>query len=152
MQFHFTKSPAAPVCPANLTAFVTADLRFDIPAIRADAKARYAEKLDFINRYTGEPKRYWQWCQARQAVRGAWREARTQRHNIVFDRLPSPLPYTPKEAARMAELRGAVTGICPASSLGMADFKAASGEYKQISFAAEQRAYFAIIRDGRGEA
>jgi hypothetical protein len=152
MQFHFKPSPAAPVSPAHLTAFVTADLRFDIPAIRADAKARYALKLDFINRYTGSANRYWQIRQARQAIRLAWREAREQHHRIVTDRLPLPLPYTAEEAARRAQLRATIIGLCPASAPGMADFKAASGEYAQINFNARQRAYFAIIREARGEA
>lgn len=152
MQLHSTPSPAAPVFAGNLSAFVTADLRFDIPAIRADAKARYALKLDFINRYTGAPKRYWQRTQARQAVRSAWSEAKLQLHTIVTDRLPNPLPYTPQERARMAHLRGTVTGSVPASRIGIAEFKAASGEYKQIQWNAEQRAYFRIIAEARGEA
>ena len=38
MQLQVKTSTTAPVRPANLTAFVTADLRFDIPAIKADAK------------------------------------------------------------------------------------------------------------------
>lgn len=138
--------------PVHLSAFVTADLRFDIAAIRATAKARYGEKLDFINRYTGEPKRHWQLLQARRAVAGAWREAREQLHHIVTDRLPSPLPYTPEEVARLAELRSTVIGLCPASAHGMADFKSASGEYAQINWNARQRSYFAIIRQARAEA
>lgn len=152
MQLRFTPSPAAPVCPAHLSAFVTADLRFDIPAIRADAKARYALKLDFINGYTGDARRFWQLAQARQAVRGAWREAKLQLHNIVTDRLPNLLPYTPQERARMAELRATVIGLPPASAHGMAAFRAASGEYKTINWAAQQRAYFRIIAEARGEA
>lgn len=152
MQLHSTTGTAARPQTANLAAFVTADLRFDIAAIRADAKARYALKLDFINRYSGPAKRYWQIRQARQAVRLSWREAREQHHRIVTDRLPHRLPYTAEETARMAELRATVIGLCPASAPGMADFKAASGEYAQINWNARQRAYFAIIREARGEA
>lgn len=151
MQFHLKNSPAAPVFPAHLSAFVTADLRFDIPAIRADAKARYALKFDFINRYSGPARRYWQQAQARQAIRQSWREAKNQLHEIVAARLPSPLPFTPQEKARLAELRGTVIGIAPASPKAIADFRSASGEHKRINFAAEQRAYFAIIRQARGE-
>jgi hypothetical protein len=138
--------------PTHLSAFVTADLRFDIPAIKADAKARYAGKLEFINRYTGAPKRFWQWRIARRQIDLAWREARGQLHDIVFDRLPHRLPYTAEETARMAELRATVIGLCPVSAPGIADFKAASGEYAQINWNARQRAYFAIIREARGKA
>lgn len=152
MQLHFTPSPAAPGFPVHLSAFVTADLRFDIAAIRAGAKARYALKLDFINRYTGEARRYWQWVQARRAVAAAWSEARLQLHNLVTERLPRELPYTPQELARMAQLRGTVVGIAPASAQAMADFRAASGEYKAINWAAKQRAHFQIIAEARGEA
>lgn len=151
MQLHLKTTTTAPVAPAHLTAFVTADLRYDIPAIRADAKARYAAKLDFINRYTGAPKRHWQWRQARQAVRQAWREAKEQLHEIVFDRIPRQLPYMPEEAARMAALRAAM-GSSPITLRGNTEFRDASREYAQIGFNAQQRAYFAIIREARGEA
>jgi hypothetical protein len=150
MQLHSTPSPAAPVFPVHLSAFVTADLRFDIATIRADAKARYALKLDFINRYTGEPKRHWQRAQARRAIAGAWSEAKLQLHNLVLDRLPDPLPYTPQERARMAQLRATVVGAVPASRPGIAAFKAASGEYKTIQWTAKQRAYFRIFAEARG--
>ena len=144
MQFH-----SKPITtPVNLTAFVTADLRFDYPAIRADAKSRYASKLDFINRYTGSAKRHWQIAQARQAVRLAHREARSQLHNLILDRMPRDLPYTPQEAARMSELR-AIAGSSPITSRGNADFKSASGEYAQINWNAQQRAYRAILEAAR---
>ena len=148
MQLHFEKSATAPVKPAHLTAFVTADLRFDIPAIRADAKARYALKLDFINRYTGSARRYWQLRQARQAIRLSWREARSQLHGIVLERMPRDLPYTPEETARMSQLR-AIAGCAPVSRQGNADFKSASGEYAQINWNAQQRAYRNVIESAR---
>jgi len=151
MQFHLTTSPAAPVRPANLTAFVTADLRFDFRAIRADAKARYATKLDFINRYTGTPKRYWQRAQARQAIRLAWREARSQLHGIVLDRMPRELPYRPEELDQLVQLRNAMK-CCGVTARGNADFKSASGTLAQISWNAQQRAYREIIAAARGEA
>lgn len=152
MQLHSTPSPAAPGFPVHLSAFVTTDLRFDTAAIRADAKARYVRKLDFINCYTGAPKRYWQLRQARQALTQAWSEAKLQLHNIVADRLPDPLPFTPQERARMAQLRGTVIGMAPADPQGRDGFKAASGEYKAIQWAAKQRACFRIIAEARGEA
>jgi hypothetical protein len=130
----------------NLTAFVTADLRFDIPTIKADAKARYAGKLEFINRYTGTPKRFWQWRIARRQVDLAWREARGQLHDIVFDRLPGELPYTAEEVARMAQLRATISGAA-VTARGNADFKTASGEFRQINWNAQQRAYRAIMRN-----
>jgi hypothetical protein len=150
MQFHLKPNTAAPVSPAKLSAFVTADLRFDIPAIRADAKARYGLKLDFINRYTGAPQRHWQRLQARRAISAAWREARGQLHEIVLSQMPRQLPYTPAEAERMAELRAAM-GSAAITARGNVDFKSASGEYAQINWNAQQRAYFAIIRQARGE-
>lgn len=152
MQLHSRQRPAAPVFPVHLSAFVTADLRFDIAAIRADAKARYALKLHFINGYTGSAKTFWQLRQARQALTQAWSAAKLELHNLVTDRLPDPLPFTPQERARMAQLRGTVTSMVPADRPGMAAFKAASGEYKTIQWAAKQRAYFRIIAEARGEA
>ena len=151
MQLHFKPSTAAPVLPARLTAFVTADLRFDIQAIKADAKARYGAKLDFINRYTGTAKRYWQWRQARQAVRQAWREAKGQLHEAVFARLPRDLPYAPEELDQLAQLRNAMK-CCGVTARGNADFKSASRTLAQINFNAQQRAYRAIIAAARGEA
>jgi hypothetical protein len=152
MQLHLKTSPAAPVSPAHLTAFVTADLRFDIPAIKADAKARYGAKLDFINRYTGTAKRYWQWRQARQAIRQAWREAKDQLHTIVMGRLAfRETAYTAVEREQVAMLLARM-GRSPITASGNRDFKAASAEYAQINFTAQQRAYFAIIRQARGEA
>jgi hypothetical protein len=137
---------------SHLSAFVTADLRFDIAAIRADAKARYALKLDFINRYSGTARRWWQLRQARQALRQSWSEAKLQLHNAVLARMPRDLPFTPQERSRLADLRAMVTGMAPASPHGMAGFKAASGEYKTIQWTAQQRAYFQIIAEARGAA
>jgi hypothetical protein len=151
MQLHSIQRPAPPVFPAHLSAFVTADLRFDIAAIRADAKARYALKLDFINGYTGAAKRHWQWAQARRAVRAAWSEAKLQLHHAVLARMPRDLPYTRQERARMAQLRATVIGMAPDDRQGRDRFKAASGEYKTINWAAHRRAYFAIIAEARGE-
>jgi hypothetical protein len=151
MQLQLKTSTTAPVRPAKLTAFVNADLRFDISAIKADAKARYGSKLDFINRYTGSARRRWQRLQARRAVEGAWREAKSQLHNLVFDRMPRELPYTPAEAARMQQLRAAM-GCAPVSGLGNADFQTAAGECARINWNAQQRAYHAIIATARGEA
>lgn len=140
-----------PATPAHLTAFVTADLRYDIPAIRADAKARYSDRLNFINRYSGAPKRNWQWRCSREAVRQAWKEAKWQHHCIVFERAQQRIQYTREEAERMAELRGTM-GSAAITARGNVDFKSASGEFSQINWNAQQRAYFAIIRDARGEA
>lgn len=150
MQFHLKPTAAAPVTTDHLTAFVTADLRFDIAAIRADAKVRYGAKLDFINRYTGSAQRHWQWVQARRAVELAWREAKRQLHGIVFDRMPRQLPYTATERARMDTLR-AQMGSAAIDSHGNCDFKAASVEYAQISFNVQQRAYQQIVATARGE-
>lgn len=142
--------PASAAPSTNLTPFVTTDLRFDIAAISADAKARYGAKLEFISRYAGAPKRYWQWRQARQAVRQAWREAKGQMHTIVLDRARLAIEYLPAERERMADLR-ADMGCAPVTLAGNADFKAMAGEYSQISLNVQQRAYFAVIRQARGE-
>lgn len=140
---------STPTAPAHLSAFVTADLRFDIAAIKADAKARYARKFEFINGYTGRAKRHWQWSLARRAMLQAWKEAKWQLHCIVFDRVPHELPYTAEEAARVALLRNRINGAA-ITAQGNAEFKTAAGEYAQINSAAHRRAYFAIIRQAGG--
>lgn len=128
----------------NLSAFVTADLRFDFPAIRAAAKARYALKLDFINRYTGAPKRYWQIAQARRAIASVWSGARAQHHRIVWQRLPHELPYTRAETGRLTVLRARMASA-PITGPGNAAYKAAASEYGAICHAAQRRAYLAVL-------
>jgi hypothetical protein len=136
----------------HLTAFVTVNLRFDIAAIRAEAKARYAAKLGFINRYEGAPKRHWQWVQARRAVEGAWRDAHKQLADIVSDRMAwRELPYTPAEKARMDDLYGVMAGAS-ITVRGNIDFKKASGEFAQINWNAQQRLRAMIVAEARGEA
>lgn len=142
------QTTTAPADKANLAPFVRSDLSFDISAIKALAKARYALKLDFINSYTGEPRRFWQRLQARQAIRDAWREASSQRHKIVWARLPRELPYTADELARCDVLRARMASS-PISMQGNVAYNAAAGEYGAISLRAQRRAYDAILKAAR---
>ncbi|CAN7380946.1 hypothetical protein LJR220_003385 [Bradyrhizobium sp. LjRoot220] len=148
MLVHFKKSAAAPVFPTNLTAFVRSDLSFDIPAIKAAAKARYDLKLDFINRYTGAPKRYWQRSIARRVIRETWLEAGAQRHQIVWSQLPRELPFTATEATRREMLRARMA-CAPVTLRGNLDYRTAAAEYGAIGHAAQRRAYQAILDQTR---
>lgn len=149
MQLHLVSSTTAPARPDHhLTAFVFSDLRFDISAIKAVAKAHYALKLDFINAYGGEARRYWHWRQARRAFAETWKQARGQRHSIVWSRLPRELPFTRDEDNRREVLldRMRHAGI---TADGNARYREASGEYGQIVSSAQRRAYDAILREAR---
>lgn len=142
---HNQKVASSNLAPAtNLASYVTAGLRYDIPAIKAEAKIRYGAKLGFINRYSGTARRYWQWRQARRVLADVWKEARAQRHAIVWPRIPRELPFTNEELARRSELLARMTsaGI---TMQGNADYRAASGEYGQIGARAQRRAYDAIL-------
>jgi hypothetical protein len=150
VQFHLASSSEqrASAASFNLAPFVRADLTLDIPAIKSEAKARYARKLDFINRYTGPAKRYWQRAQARRAIADAWKGAREQRHRIVQSRMPIALPYTRSELSRQAVLLGRMASA-PVSVQGNATYRDAASEYRTISQAAQRRAYGAILANAR---
>lgn len=148
MQLRLVHSTAAPAGKSHIAPFVFSDLTFDIPAIKAAAKARYAGKLAFVDRFTGAPRRYWRWNISRRVIREMWAEAREQRHRIVWSRLPSPLPYYAHERARLALLSSRMA-TAPVTARGNADYKAAAGEYGQIVANAQRRAYRAIIEQAR---
>lgn len=144
MQLHLVSSTAAPAYRPHLTALVRADFTFDIPAIKAGARARYALKQEFINRYTGEPRRYWQRAISRRVLGQAWKEAREQRHRAIWSHLPRPLPYTTDELRRMVVLLDLMRAA-PISGQGNADYREAASEYGAISERAQKRAYAAIL-------
>lgn len=135
----------------HLTPFVMSDLRFDFAAIRAEAKARYALSLNFLDQYEGEPKRRWQWAMARLSVDKAWGLARVDFHQAVWDRLPRPIQYTAAERMRLQQLQLVMDG-CSVSAVGNEQFSTVATEFRTISWAAQQRAYRAVIANARGEA
>ena|SRR5947199_720789 len=144
MQLRLVQSASAPVGKGRLTPFVFSDLTFDIPAIKAAAKAQYLAKLDRIF------NRYWHFNIARRAFREAWCEAREQRHRIVWSRLPHELPYFAHERDRLELLKSRMA-FAPVTARGNADYKAAAGEYGQIVANAQRRAYDAILQAARGQ-
>jgi len=128
----------------NLTAFVRPDLSFDIPAIKADAKFRYGLRQSFINRYEGAPRRFWQRSIARRVLAEAWKQAREQRHQLVWAQMPYDLPFTPEETKRRDVLRARMASA-PISAQGNAVHDAAAAEFGAIGQAAQRRAYDAIL-------
>lgn len=151
MQFHLKPTAAAPVHQTNLSAFVTADMRFDHAAIRAAAKVAYATKLDFIDRYDGAPRRRWQVSCARQAIRIVRRKASTQLTAAVTARMAGrALPYSADETERLQALRSSMS-YAPVNAHGNADFKRASGEFAQINWDAQMRLRAMILAEARGE-
>lgn len=146
MQFQSTPVASRPAPDAHLAPFVRADLAFDIPAIRREAKARYAEKLGFISRYTGAARRYWQIAIARRLIRETWADAHQQRHHIVLARMPAALRYTGIARKQLTELTARMS-TAPVTAQGNADFKAAAGQVGRISNAAQRRAYLAVLAE-----
>jgi len=145
MQFHIANAAAQPrALTENLTPFVRADLSLDVAAIKAAAKERFALKQDFINRYTGEPRRYWQRNIARRILGLVRREATDQRHAFVWSQMPADLPFTPDEQRRRVLLQSRMR-CASITARGNAEFRQAAAEFRAIGHAAEHRAYVAIL-------
>ena len=149
MNVHAHTFVSAPVYPAHISTFVTADLRFDIAAIKAIAKVRYGfYQTRFATGFEGQSLLRKQAANARRAIGEVWDEARTEMHSIIMDRIPLDLPYTAAERARMAELYR-VMGDARIGTLGDREYQAASGEVTEISKAARTRAYLQVVVDAR---
>ena len=125
---------------------VRADLSIDLGAVRRAARARYRLRADFLNRYTGEARRYWRKALLHEAVRAVGREAREQRHNVIFP-VASKLVRrvtTKDEAARLGDLRARLNR-CAITSWGNAQHRDTVIEMQRIERAIFKRAYDAAI-------
>lgn len=125
---------------------VRADLSIDLGAVRREARRRYRLRADFLNRYHGNPRRYWRKALIHEAVQAVGRDARQQRHNVIFP-VASKLTRrvtTREEAARLAQLRQRMAG-CSITAWGNAEHRDTVAEEARITRAITKRAYDAAI-------
>lgn len=121
---------------------VRADLSIDLGAVRREARRRFRQRLGFLNCYTGEARRHWRKELLHEAVQAASREAREQRHNVIY-----PVANTlvrrvtlPAEALRLADLRARMSR-CPVTAWGNVEHRDIAAEEARIVQAVFKRAY-----------
>jgi hypothetical protein len=110
---------------------------FDIPAIRREIQNRFAVRLNFIDSYTGEARRYWSRLIRKQVIKQVCAIARDQENAFVFARVT--VIYTPEEFARMQELRWASPMSVSDAELYSPEYRDARAETDRIRRAAYAR-------------
>ncbi len=136
--------PAPYLSTDHLSPFVLLDLSLDASAIRAAVRARYNDKRAFINKYTGEARRYWHRQILRECVKGVFDVATRERHSIIHQRAQALIEYTADEQKRVDAARDAMNA-CSVTASGNSAFRVHSATAKAISREVYQRAYAQVI-------
>lgn len=82
--------------------FLTETGQIDRAKVRAAVRAKVAEKIPFINRYEGAPRRYWYLSIARRAIRETMNAALREQHNeIVWPEFQRRLTFSKRDRAAL---------------------------------------------------
>lgn len=127
--------------------FLTETGQIDRAKVRAAVRVRFAEKIPFINRYEGEPRRYWYLSIARRAIRETMNAALREQHNeIVWPEFQRRLTFPWKERVALDHAE-AIMERAPINGWGNRHAKEASRRAKVI----RERVYRTILETIREE-
>jgi hypothetical protein len=124
-------------------------------AVAAAISAGYRDRLDWINRYTGQPRRFWQKAIRQQVTDRVKRLASNQQCDFIFANLfPAGVPMTAPERRRLRALSWADQTIArEPGSINYDIWRTARTEAAVIRERASKRCYRDIlINANRAEA